>query len=202
MPRFSHAITLPMLLGLAACQSMGRPDAGMADARSRSTVCAALLESKPAYAGIAYHMPIGGKQAAIGQRSDRAFPEAAQRSALRSWKAEFDLCRQPTIEAAAATVPDGIWLLRRNYLISDRVIDDLIRGRITWGEANRKRDAIAIASWHALWPESEEERREGAGSARRTAPALAALPRDAQPVQLTPKVGPVRSVPLIRRGDT
>jgi hypothetical protein len=151
MSRFNAAFILPVLLGLAACQS-GVPDTAVTEGQRQSQACGARLEANPDYAGIARHMPLGGEPATAAQQTDFGVPHAADRAALVAWRADLTRCRQPAIDAVEVFAPDAVPVLRRNYGRSDAAIDALVQGRSSWAEANRTRDALVIASAKALWP--------------------------------------------------
>ena len=148
-PRSISPSVCLLLVGLAACETP--PEADAADRASHySETCVALMEQEPGHAILARHMPLGGQPATVAQRVDRARPLPAERIALRKWKADLVGCRQPSLQAAGVFVPELGVRLRRNYLLSDEVIDALIAGRTTWGDANQRRDAIAYASSRAV----------------------------------------------------
>jgi hypothetical protein len=151
MFRASPVLIVPVLLGLAACQSAVQTTAMTGSQQE----CAARLEANPAYARIARHMPLGGEPATAAQLADHAIPGAADRPVLLAWKAELAQCRELTVQTVDVFAPETVPVLRRNYARSDAAIDDLILGRSTWADANKRRDAIAVASEKRLWPEIE-----------------------------------------------
>ncbi len=142
-------------LALAACQS-GADTRAMNEDLLRGQACSARLEADPDNAGLAIHMPPGGAPATAWQREDRARPRAAERAALRRWKIGLDRCRDITVAAVGRFAPDSMLGLRKIYARSDEVIEALARGRLTWGTANRRRDALAQTAWRRIWPETSD----------------------------------------------
>lgn len=181
MPRARAALVLLPLLGLAACQ--GDPDV-VAQGQRQSQDCAERMERNPRYAALAPHMPLGGGAASAAQRADPGIPGGAQRVALREWKAELGLCRQPTLAAAGVFAPDALPALRKNFTRSDAIIDKLILGRSPWAAANRARDAIGGASVLLLWPETRRGVREAA-----------------LPAQVQPRPAPASREPILLAPD-
>ena len=149
MPRIRSLLIPPMLLALAACHTQAYWAAR--DGKRDTAICVARLETDPALAMIAPHMPLDGGPASAGQQLDRSVPTRTQRIALRAWKAAFDECRQITVETLNVTTPDQVPPLFATYRQSDAVIDSLLRGRVTWGAANRQRETLANGEWQRLY---------------------------------------------------
>lgn len=179
MPRALLAFAVPVLLILAACEAVPPEQAALRASQS----CARGLEHSSDYIGLAPFIPLAGERATEEQLANRAIPGLPERVMLREWKAGLARCRLSTIAAVSVFAPDVVETLRRNYLKSDQVIDELIAGRTTWAIANQKRDAIGAASERRLGPATSAAR--ALPPARSTVRVIRRTTTE-QPVSLSP----------------
>ena len=147
-------LSAPLLLLLAACHTQAYW--AVRDGKRDTEICLARLEADPNYAILAPHMALNGGPASVSRQLDRSVPGRAEQAALRSWKAAFDECRHITVATLNVTTPGMVPALFATYRQNDEVIDALLRGRITWGAANRQREALADREWARLYGPREK----------------------------------------------
>jgi hypothetical protein len=137
-----------MGVALAGCGADGQGNQArtLALGHDESGRCLTIIAQDPRYAPIAAHTPLGDAPASEYQLWDSGRPAPALRPVVAAWRSDLWRCRAVTLATAADAAPDATLPLRQSYLASDDVLGALAAGRITWGEANRQRDAIAASN--------------------------------------------------------
>jgi hypothetical protein len=144
-----HHFTIVVLTVCALC-GCGDPNQNEATralsvGNSEGAACATRIDANPQYRSIAPYMPLGGGPATDIQLDDTALFEPSLAPVVAAWRSDLVRCRLSTIATAQVAAPTSVQVLLAGYESSDAVLDAFVSGRMTWGEANQQRDAIAAA---------------------------------------------------------
>jgi hypothetical protein len=104
-------------------------------------ICSSKVETNPAYAGIAKHIPLNGNVSpTFAQLADDSMPSEEDSKNLVAYHNEMEPCRRlPTDNELMKTIPGFMPILLQTHYETDLVIVDLVQRKITWSEANRRR---------------------------------------------------------------
>jgi len=129
----------PMVLHGAclSCQS----GASMA-ANQAAFECMGRIATNPAYRSVAAHQPLDGSDPTAAQLADPAVPTPEEARTLAAVHEDIVACRGPTLKNFSQIAPAVIPAALEAYRDSDRVTDELVNRKITWGEANKRKRAI------------------------------------------------------------
>ncbi len=143
------AILLFATAAVAGCVDQ-EPAATIRVGLRQSSACEAAIARDPRYAPIAVHMPLTGAPATDYQLTDLSRPTADLAAPLADWHDAIRRCRLITLATVSDTAPAAEPSIQAAYVASDRVLDELAAGRLNWGEANQRRDAIALETASGL----------------------------------------------------
>ncbi len=148
MPAYQTATAVLALSVLVGCSDHYEAQAvrAVAEGQQESATCAAFLRIDPRFKPIAAHMPLDGGPATPIQLADSGTPPKAMTALIAAWQKELVRCRQPTQIAIGVAAPDAVPVIALGYDTSDAVLAALAHGTMTWGEANRNRDAVVAAN--------------------------------------------------------
>lgn len=112
-------------------------------AEQRAYACAQQIETNPAFQGISKHTPLTGRTTPnIEQLADDAIPTEEESKVIVALHNELSQCRARGIEDFMKTVPSLVSIFTPAYLEGDLITVELIKRKITWGEANKRKATI------------------------------------------------------------
>src|SRR3990172_7406370 len=122
-------------------------------AEQRAFACLQHIETNPSYKGISRHAPLTGRIiATIEQLADDATPTEEEVKVIVAHHNDLSQCRARGIEDLMKIVPSFVSIIVPAYFESDLITVELIKRKITWGEAARRRAVIKnemMAKGHA-----------------------------------------------------
>jgi hypothetical protein len=128
-----------LLLLVAACQTGEiKPDLSALDNTAKQAQkCRETAAHKPEYQVLQAHMPLAGiGQADLRQMADTRLVSSSETVALTDWSNAIQQCRDAIVTAAARDSLSGyVPIVLAEWDRQDRVLVQLIQGRIPWGEA-------------------------------------------------------------------
>ena len=160
------ALVVAMLC--AGCLSPGRQEAiRMQREINRAIIvsdgCLAPIRDNPAYRALyrrlAIEPTIPPPEPTPAQMADAGRVERADVAVMVAMHAELSICRGPLIESIAAISPGLAETAVDIWLRGDRMVLALMRGRITWGAANRDIGALQAEYYRRLTEVVSETRR-------------------------------------------
>ncbi len=109
----------------------------------RAYACLQKIETNPAFLGISKHTPLSGRMTPnIQQLADDTIPTEEESKVIVALHNELSQCRARGIEDFMKTVPSLVSIFVPAYLEGDLITVELIKRKITWGEANKRKAAI------------------------------------------------------------
>jgi hypothetical protein len=128
-----------MLLLVAACQTGEiKPDlSALENTAKQAQKCREAAAHKPEYQVLQAHMPLAGiGQADLRQMADTRLVSSSETVALTDWSNAIQQCRDAIVTAAARDSLSGyVPIVLAEWDRQDRVVVQLVQGRIPWGEA-------------------------------------------------------------------
>jgi hypothetical protein len=106
--------------------------------------CGIGLERNPYYQRLASHMQLADGISTNAQLADNSYPDLQSARILYAWHQDLGVCRRIAMHAMHSAVPVAVPAVQEGYAISDASLEALKQGRITYAEANRVRDEVAL----------------------------------------------------------
>lgn len=138
-------VALGALLLLAGCATEAQQMAGRHQAVARQTMsiseqCISNLRDDPRYTAItaALMPPAGASAPTLEQQANNRKPTAEQRALIVTWHGDLSACRRIMLEGMSATNTTIAGHQVTFYREADETYLALVRGDITYGEANRR----------------------------------------------------------------
>ncbi len=112
-------------------------------AEQRVYACLQNIETNPVYQGLSKHTPLTGRMTpSIEQLTDDTLPTEDESKVIVALHNELSQCRARGIEDLMKTVPSLVSIFVPAYLEGDLITVELIKRKITWGEANKRKATI------------------------------------------------------------
>ncbi len=112
-------------------------------ANARAMVCIETVMDNPNFQSLAVHMPVGLKtDPTMTQLIDNGVPSDNEAATLIKYHDALEPCRQRLVKDYMEIAPSIASILISEYEKGDLITADLIQHKITWGEANKKRQAL------------------------------------------------------------
>jgi hypothetical protein len=150
--RLSYSVSIIIaLFALISCQTVAQREAIQLQqnsliAKQKTTECVQRLYDNPEYSILLPHMPLvlggAGKEPSLNQLTDNNIPTQKEIRAIVALHNELTSCRTELINELMKINPRLVPIVLQGYASSDNVMVDLIRGKITYGEANKRRVAL------------------------------------------------------------
>jgi hypothetical protein len=107
--------------------------------------CRERVADRVAYRTISKRVPIDALETQPEQMLNERRPSRDEAESLSSMQRELIACRKLVSAASLHPDPRLIELILQSQRDSDHIIDELINRRLSWGQANRRRFALATA---------------------------------------------------------
>lgn len=105
--------------------------------------CRERVADRGLYRNISKLVPIDALETKPEQMLNERRPSANEAASLGAMQRELIACRKLVSAADLHPDPQMIELILRSQRDSDRIIDELVNRRLSWGQANRRRFALA-----------------------------------------------------------
>lgn len=112
-------------------------------ALERAKVCLENVFDEPEFQSLAAHMPMDLKgNPSMEQLIDSGVPNDEDTKKLIKLHDEIEPCRQQLVKDYMGIAPSIASILIEGYEKGDLITANLVQHKITWGEANKKRQAL------------------------------------------------------------
>ena len=125
-------------------EAVPKAQAEIESAKQQFQQCIQEIEFKPAYQGIAQHIPLNSdkKGPTLEQLTDTGTPSDEDVQAIIAMHKDKTACREQVLEFNKEFNPGTVPMMLQAYDAADLITADLIQRKITWGEYNKKITAL------------------------------------------------------------